>query len=192
MNAKEMKIKTFSLIEEYYPEEKTLADDEDIKNKINGVINSIMLDLIKYKKIPAKTTRNIRKENPILKLSSISDLYQINVIPNVEYELIGDYEIMFKIEETKDVEIYYYKYPTLLDLTFETEEDSSNYDDGYEFEFDKDVLEAMPYGIAADLLKNDMISGYGKYFYERYNELKNTLISSKIKNVATITGGYDI
>ena len=28
----------------------------------------------------------------------------------------------------------------------------------------------MPYGIA-DLLKMDMISGYGRYFYERYMEL---------------------
>ena len=54
MTAKEMKIKTFSLIEEYYPERTELADDQDVIYKINGVINSIMLDLMKYRKSPAK------------------------------------------------------------------------------------------------------------------------------------------
>ena len=30
MTLREMKIKTFSLIEEFYPEEKALAEDEDV------------------------------------------------------------------------------------------------------------------------------------------------------------------
>lgn len=193
MNAREMKIKTFSLIEEYYPQEKTLADDEDIKNKINGVINSIMLDLIKYKKIVTKITKTIKKENPFLKLSEIKDLYQLVEIPNVDYEIIGDYEIKFNLDEDeREIDIYYSKYPTLLQLEFASEEESANYDKTYEFELEKDVLEVMPYGIASDLLKNDMISGYGRYFYERYNELKNTLKLSIETTIATIVGGYDI
>ena len=48
MTLKEMKIKVFSLIEEYYPELSGLAEDEDVLNKINGVVNSIQTDLMKY------------------------------------------------------------------------------------------------------------------------------------------------
>ena len=47
MTAKEMKIKVFSLIEEYYPEQISLADDQDVRYKINGAINQIHMDLMK-------------------------------------------------------------------------------------------------------------------------------------------------
>ena len=71
MTLKEMKIKTFSLIEEYYPDEPKLAEDEDVQNKINGVVNQIQLDLMKYRKINANTTIEITEEdlNPKIKVS---------------------------------------------------------------------------------------------------------------------------
>ena len=50
MTLKEMKIKAFSLIEEYYPNQTHYAEDEDVLNKINGVVNQIQLDLMKYRK----------------------------------------------------------------------------------------------------------------------------------------------
>ena len=82
MTLKEMKIKTFSLIEEYYPEEKGLAEDEDVLNKINGVVNQIQLDLMKYRKINAYKTFNVTKEDShIINLKKkISDLYQILLV----------------------------------------------------------------------------------------------------------------
>lgn len=195
MTAKEMKIKTFSLIEEYYPEKKPLADDQDVIYKINGVINSIMLDLMKYRKIPAKYSYEITEKTKELSLSSIPNFYQLNLIEDVEYKLVGDLEIEFNTEELelpKTVEIYYYKYPETMKLTFESEDASAQYDEEYEFEQDLDILEIMPYGIAADLLKMDMISNYGRYFDERYRELKQTIDSRKTKGMATITGGVDI
>lgn len=201
MTAKEMKIKTFSLIEEYYPEEKGLADDQDVLYKINGVINSIMLDLMKYRKIPAKYSCELKEDNTSLVLSSIPDFYQLNTIPDIEYEVVGNYEIVFDIEDIelpKTITIYYFKYPKLMDLTFkatetQTEEEvSAEYDETFELELEPDILEIMPYGIASDLLKNDMISGYGKYFYERYTELKGLIDSRKTQGMAMITGGINI
>lgn len=195
MTAKEMKIKTFSLIEEYYPEKKPLADDQDVIYKINGVINSIMLDLMKYRKIPAKYSYQITEESKELDLKSIPDFYQLNLIENIEYRLVGDMEMVFNTKEVelpKTVEIYYYKYPETMKLTFESEDEGALYDEEYEFEQDLDILEIMPYGIAADLLKMDMISNYGRYFDERYQELKQTIDSRKTKGMATITGGVDI
>lgn len=201
MTAKEMKIKTFSLIEEYYPERTELADDQDVIYKINGVINSIMLDLMKYRKIPAKYSYTLNENNKTLALSSIPDFYQLNTIPNIEYDIVGNFEILFNTEDLelpKEITIYYYKYPSLMDLTFEAtstktkEEVSAEYDESFEIELDLDLQEIMPYGIASDLLKNDMISGYGRYFYERYNELKGLIDSRKTQGMATISGGIDI
>ena len=198
MTAKEMKIKVFSLIEEYYPEQISLADDQDVRYKINGAINQIQMDLMKYKKIPFKYKTTIKKDNPVLLLNSIPNFYQLNKIPNVEYEIIGDYEIKFNVEKDTNVEVYYYKLPELMDLTFEAtdtktaEEVSAEYDESFEFELSTELQEIMPYGIAADLLKQDMISNYGKYFYERYLEMKNMIDSRKTISTATVTGGVDI
>ena len=201
MTAKEMKIKTFSLIEEYYPERAELADDQDVIYKINGVINSIMLDLMKYRKIPAKYSYTLNENNKTLALSSIPDFYQLNTIPNIEYDIVGNFEILFNTEDlelSKEITIYYYKYPSLMDLTFEAtstqtkEEVSAEYDESFEIELDLDLQEIMPYGIASDLLKNDMISGYGRYFYERYTELKGLIDSRKTQGMAMISGGIDL
>lgn len=201
MTAKEMKIKTFSLIEEYYPERTELADDQDVIYKINGVINSIMLDLMKYRKIPAKYSYTLNENNKTLALSSIPDFYQLNTIPNIEYDIVGNFEILFNTEDlelSKEITIYYYKYPSLMDLTFEAtstqtkEEVSAEYDESFEIELDLDLQEIMPYGIASDLLKNDMISGYGRYFYERYTELKGLIDSRKTQGMAMISGGIDL
>lgn len=201
MTAKEIKIKTFSLIEEYYPERTELADDQDVIYKINGVINSIMLDLMKYRKIPAKYSYELKEDNTSLALSSIPDFYQLNTIPDIEYNVVGNIEIIFNTEDLelpKEITIYYYKYPSLMDLTFEAtstqtkEEVSAEYDESFEIELDLDLQEIMPYGIASDLLKNDMISGYGRYFYERYTELKGLIDSRKTQGMAIITGGIDL
>ena len=201
MTAKEMKIKTFSLIEEYYPERTELADDQDVIYKINGVINSIMLDLMKYRKIPAKYSYELNEGNTTLALNSIPDFYQLNTIPNVEYDVVGNYEIVFNVEDVelpKTVNIYYFKYPELMDLEFEAtstqtkEQVSAEYDDGFEIELELDIQEIMPYGIAADLLKNDMISGYGRYFNERYIELKGLIDSRKTQGMVMVSGGVDL
>ena len=85
-----------------------------------------------------------------------------------------------------------------MDLEFEAtstqtkEQVSAEYDDGFEIELELDIQEIMPYGIAADLLKNDMISGYGRYFNERYIELKGLIDSRKTRGMAMVSGGVDL
>jgi len=62
--------------------------------------------------------------------------------------------------------VYYYKYPTQI---------NEETDDSQELDLSIDVLEIMPYGVAADLLKSDVSSNYGAIYAERYVEMKREL-----------------
>ena len=199
MTLKEMKVKTFSLIEEYYPEEKGLAEDEDVLNKINGVVNQIQLDLMKYRKIPTYKEINITKEDKkIINIrEKIEDLYQLNRIyfdedyeKNIEYSYVNDLTIKIPDDYIGTIIVYYYKYPKKVEVLQENL--NEEYDDNYVFDLDPILLEIMPYGIAADLLKMDMISSYGKYFYERYLEMKNNIDTRNTSGSIRFEGGVDV
>jgi len=197
MTAKEMKTKVFSLIEEYYPNSTLLAEDEDVIYKINGVINQIQMELMQYRKINALSEIEIAEtdDREINLKNYIDDLYQINNIKfdkDIEYDMPNSETIVLPDDYSGTFKVYYYKYPELMKLTFADDTASANYDKTYEFELDNDLLEIAPYGIAADLLKMDMISNYGRYFYERYNEMKNTLVAYGQKPSIQIAGGYEI
>ncbi len=211
MTLKEMKQKTFSLIEEYYPEVTGLAEDEDVKNKINGVVNQIQLDLMKYRKLNSKFTKNIDiiTDKTISISDEITDCYQIkNIIltPNDTYTMPDENTIILNDDYVGTLDIYYYKYPTLVELNpeevpVESETENENetettetipYDESFTFDLDPMLLEIMPYGIAADLLKMDMISGYGRYFAERYAEAKREIDSRRSAGMIFIDGGVDI
>ncbi len=159
MTLKEMKIKTFSLIEEYYPEKADLAEDTDVLYKINGVVNSIQLDLMKYRKINASQEITIgEKDSRTINLKeTLEECYQIKLInldEDVDYKMPNDDTLILPDTYTGTFNIYYYKYPTLVEINFEgetNEEKEKNRlaeDEDYEFELDTDLLEIMPYGIA--------------------------------------------
>lgn len=218
MTAKDMKIKTFSLIEEYYPEHAGLAEDEDVLNKINGVINSVQMELMPYRKIGTYKDITIAStDSKTINLSTaVDDMYQLDRIDiDVEYEIISDRYLVLPDDYEGTFRIYYFKYPTPMQLTFDTpveeiepvedgEEEveeveeseetitSDTYDETFTFELDDVLLEIMPYGIAADLLKMDMISGYGRYFYERYTQLKNSIDPRRTSGQIFIDGGIDL
>ena len=202
MTLKDMKIKVFSLIEEYYPELSGLAEDEDVLNKINGVINSIQLDLMKYRKIPANTEIDLKAtDDRIITLSDeIKDLYQLNKIilepsnadGNKEFILLDDDNLMVNDNFEGRIRIFYYKYPKTVQLTFENDTERDEYDESFKFDIDLPLLEVMPYGVARDLLRLDMISVYGTYFERTYNELKQQLDSRRTAGIITIVGGEDI
>ena len=107
-------------------------------------------------------------------------------------------EIKFDDDMEEKVTIYYYKYPSLINVIItadenESEEEASKrIDEEYKFELAQEVLEIMPYGVAADLLKNDMISNYGKYYYERYNEMKQMIDPRQTSGIIIAEGGIDI
>ena len=202
MTLKDMKIKVFALIEEYYPELSGLAEDEDVLNKINGVINSIQLDLMKYRKIPANTEIDLKAtDDRIITLSDeIKDLYQLNKIilepsnadGNKEFTLLDDDNLMVNDNFEGRIRIFYYRYPKTVQLTFENDTERDEYDESFKFDIDLPLLEVMPYGVARDLLRLDMISVYGTYFERTYNELKQQLDSRRTAGIITIVGGEDI
>ena len=202
MTLKEMKIKVFSLIEEYYPELTGLAEDEDVLNKINGIVNSIQLDLMKYRKIPANTEIEINENSDrIITISDeINDLYQLNKVILVpsdntiskDFEMLDEDNIQVNDDFVGTVRLFYYKYPRTVKVSFEKNEDKDQYDENFKFDIDLVLQEVMPYGIARDLLRLDMISVYGTYFEKTYNELKQQLDSRRTAGIITIYDGEDI
>lgn len=200
MTLKEMKEKTFSLIEEYYPDEPDLAEDEDVINKINGVVNQIIMDLMTYRKLPATQTLTVEAddEHTIDLRTEITDMYQFAKVQldedsngeEAEYSMPFETIIELPADYVGNVKVYYYKNPTLCLTQFESEAARRAHDTAYVFDLDPVLLEIMPYGIAADLLKMDMISDYGEYFYKRYLEMKQKIDPRKSAGTIKIVGGY--
>lgn len=194
MTLKEMKVNTFSLIEEYYPELKGLAEDTDVLNKINGVVNNVAMDLMKYKKIPVTEELIITKGTKALNLIDTigEEYYQINKIVGLgKYSMIDDVTIEVPEDFEGQITVYYYKYPKMVKTIFSDEDARVREDESYTFDLAPDLLHIMPYGIASDLLKMDMISGYGRYFYERYNELKDRINPNRTAGMIYVEGGVD-
>lgn len=163
MTLEEMKIKVYSLIEEYNEEEEDLTEDPDLALKMNHVINQIQNELARFKKIPAVATREVT-EGEELSLSRIDkDIYQLNIIKGVDADVIGDTVIF---NESGTARIFYYVYP---------EQINEDTEDDFKFDLSTDVLEVMPYGIAGDLLKSDVSSNYGAVYTARYREMINEL-----------------
>ena len=180
MTLEEMKIKVYSIIEEYSENADNLTEDEDLAMKMNSCINTIMNEMARFKKINAYTEMNVT-EGQNIELSEIdNNIYQLNIIRGVDYETIGN-RVVFNEEGTAS--IYYYKYPE--QITEETEDD-------YSFELDIDALEIMPYGIAGLLLASDVSNNYGQIYTNMYREKITQLDSRKSMNSVLISGGVDI
>lgn len=197
MTLRDEKRKVLSLIEEISPESEYLTEDPDIQLKINSVFNQISNELSRVKKIPTKMVYNTTISKT-LKLSDIPMLYQINNLSTSKYRIVGNFEIIFDEDVEEEVTIYYYKYPKLIPIEITPEEGESEQaaseriDNSYVFELSEDVLEIMPYGVAADLLKNDMISNYGKYYDERYRTMIQMIDSRVSSGPIVAEGGLDI
>lgn len=163
MTLEEVKIKVYSLIEEYSEDADDLTEDEDLALKMNHVINQIQNELARFKKIEAYTTLE-GTEGDIIDFSSVdSSLYQLNIVKGLDCEIIGQ---KIKFNEEGTAEVYYYKYPTQI---------NADTDDSQELDLSIDVLEILPYGVAADLLKSDVSSNYGQIYANRYMEMKREL-----------------
>lgn len=200
MTLKDMKIKTFSLIEEYYPNETLLAEDEDVRNKINSVINEIQMDLMPLRKLPTYEDIEIEKEDDreIIISDSISDMYQLDKIElsdkNFDYTMPNDDTIVLEDGFEGTLRIYYFRYPKLVKIFDKNATDSeiATYDEKFKFDLDPILLEIMPMGVGAELLKMDMINNYGEYFHKRYLEMKQSIDTRRTAGIIKIEGGYDI
>lgn len=180
MTLEEMKLKTYSLIEEYSEDADNLTQDEDLATKMNSVINQIQNELSRIKKIEEYTTVE-GTEGTVIDFKEVAnDLYQLNIVRGLDVEIIGQ---KIKFNESGKAEVYYYRYPTQI---------NNDTGDDFEFELSTDVLEIMPYGIAADLLKSDVSSNYGQIYAERYREMKNELDPRYSLGSVYIDGSFDI
>ena len=161
MTLLEMKKKVLGLIEELNPDSALLTDDPDIATKIHDVINQVMYEMARMKKIPKYLELSVSAGDLItfadIEAESGYEVYQIDTVSGVNFVPKADGTVL-KILETGTAEIDFFAYPERI-----TEKTVN----GYEFELSPDALEIMPYGIAADLLKSDVSSGYGNIYAER-------------------------
>lgn len=180
MTLEEMKLKTYSIIEEYSENADNLTEDEDLATKMNSCINTIMNEMSRFKKINAYDTLAVKQGDNLAFSDIASDMYQLNMITGVDYHTIQD-RVIF--DGTGTAEIYYYKYPE--QITEETEDD-------YTFELDTDALEIMPYGIAGLLLASDVSNNYGQIYTNLYERKISQLDSRKTMSNVVISGGVNI
>ena len=189
MTLLEMKKKVLQLIEEISTDETKLTDDPDIETKMNSVINQVQNELARMKKIPAykeiavdTSVKDTYDFNDI-KGTDSNEIYQLDVIRGIEYELKANGTIV-KCLEDGTLEIEYYKYP--IAITDDTK------DDEYTFELSNDVLEVMPYGVAADLLKSDVSNNYGQIYAQRYETMIQRLDPRYNTGSVYIESGFEV
>ena len=186
MTLKEMKKKTLVLIEELNPDSALLTDDPDISIKLHPVINQVMYEMARIKKIPMYVEMAVAK-GALIGFADIEkacgyEIYQIGTVCGVNYASKADGTIL-KILESGTAQIDCYVYPERI-----TEKTS----DSYEFELSPDVLEIMPYGVAADLLKSDVSTEYGSVYATRYETMLQRLDPRYHTTSVRIEGGVAI
>lgn len=184
MTLLEMKKKVLGMIEELNPNSELLTDDPDLSTKINEVINQVIYELARMRKIPRYVELEV-KEGDIIEFADIekkagNEIYQVNLISGVEYEVKANGTV-FKILESGTAEIDCFVYPERI-----TEKTK---DKAYEFELPADALEIAPYGIAADLLKSDVSTEYGSVYATRYESMLQRLDPRYTMNSIYIVGG---
>jgi hypothetical protein len=186
MTLKELKQKVLVLIEEYSPDsEGKLTKDEDIDGKMNAVINQIMYEICRLKKIPKYIEMDVTAGDLIdfatLESECGYEIFQVKRVMGVNYDERADGTLL-KMLESGTAEIDVFVYPEAI--TAKTK-------DSYEFELTPDVLEIMPYGVAADLLATDVSSNY-KEFKERYESMLMRLESRNHLPTVSIVGGINV
>lgn len=186
MTLLEMKKKVLGLIEELNPNSEKLTDDPDISTKINDVINQIMFELVRMKKISKYVEMEV-SAGQLLTLEDIGsevgyEVYQLGTVSGVNHLYKANGTVL-KILEGGTIEIDCYVYPERI-----TEKTKDN----YEFELSQDALEVMPYGIAADLLKSDISTEYGSIYATRYETMLSRLDPRYHMTSVYIEGGVSI
>lgn len=186
MTLKEMKKKALGLIEEVNPNSQQLTDDPDIAAKLNDVINQIMFELVRFKKIPKYLEMEVSAGDTItfddIEKECGYVVYQVSTIGGVKNTPKASGTV-YKILESGTAEIDFFVYPESI---------TEKTNDSYEFELSQDVLEIMPYGIAADLLKSDISTEYGTIYAERYESMIQRLDHRYQVTSIYIEGGVSI
>lgn len=187
MTLLEMKKKILSLIEELSPENEYLTDDPDIQAKINEVINGVMFELSRFKKISKYAEIEVKKGDVItfadLEREVGNEVYKIELVTGVPFTLRANGTVI-KIDGEGTAEIDCSVYPERI-----TEKTKDN---AYEFELTPDVLEIMPYGVAGNLLKSDVSAQYGTVYTNEYEKQKQMLDVSYAAPMIHFEGGINV
>ncbi len=181
-----MKKKVLALIEELNPNATALTDDPDIATKYNAVANQILFELARMKKIPKYVELEVT-EGDLITFSNLetvegNKIYQVAMFGGVN-NIPKANGTVFKILESGTAEVELYIYPKMIT----TENEAT-----YVFEVSPDVLEIMPYGIAADLLKSDVSAEYGAVYATRYETMLQRLDPRNQMTSVYIEGGVNI
>ncbi len=186
MTLKEIKRKVLQLIEEVDDTKEGLTADPDIAAKLNSVINQVQYELARVKRIPANATEEVTADE-MFDMNTLDNFYQLrllrfkNALGEDSFYEVVDNMVLFSEDGTAT--FFYYKFPErITDVT----------KDSYEFELSQDVLEILPYGVAADLLKSDVSTQYGVIYSQRYETMLQRLDSRFNTGSVFIEGGVDI
>lgn len=187
MTLEEMKKKILGLIEEVSPDNENLTEDPDIATKINDVINQVMFEMARMKKMPKYVEIDVTEGDVItfeqIETESGYEVYQLANVGGVKCEFKAQGTVI-KVKESGTMEVEFYAYPERI-----TEKTKIK---AYEFELSSDVLEVMPYGVAGDLLKSDKSTEYGKIYTERYEGMKRELDPRYNMGSIYVDGGVNI
>ena len=186
MTLLDIKKKVLKLIEEIDDTQEALTNDPDIAEKLNGVINSVMFELVRMRKIATSATESVA-DGQVFDMNTLDNFYQLRLLRFVnESGEDADYEIienMVVFKEDGTATFFYYKYPEAI-----TDETA----DEYEFELPADALEILPYGVAGDLLKSDVSTQYGAIYSQRYETMLQRLDPRYSMGSYTVEGGLNI
>ena len=183
MTLTELKKKVLSMIEELNKDSESLTSDPDIELKMNDVINQVMFELARIKKIPDYTEMEV-SEGDLIRFEDIAsssgyEVYQLDTVSGIKYELKAHGTII-KALESGTLEIDYFRYPERITETT---------NGSFELELSADALEVLPYGVAGDLLKSDVSTEYGAVYSNRFEQMLQRLDTRYSIGTFTIEGG---
>lgn len=176
----ELKKKVYEVIEEYSSDSTDFTDDSDYQAKFNTCANVVQNELAKITDKIIKEIMKVNEGDEIVLSEDLERFRLLKKITGVDFDIEDDY-VTFK--ETGTAIIYYYQTKKQI------KEDT---DDNFKLDFDDQTIDCMVYGVASDILKNDVSSNYGAYFTSRYNELKQQLDPRSYQGTFKIVGGINV
>lgn len=170
MTLGDLKKRTLSLVEEIDGNVPELTNDPDIAEKLNYTIDFIQHELCRIKRLYAMDSFDVEKGEQYDLKEELDNFYkgQNIEIKDANGGIVG-FDMFGSIivpEGDGTAEVKYYRYPKAI---------TKDTPDTYKMELDDDVLNIMPYGVAADIFKEDPSRQYGQVYANRYTQLKNEL-----------------
>lgn len=186
MYLKDLKNIAMQLIDEY-SESKEPTEDEEIKQKLNGLFNTALFEVAQIKKIEKVFEfKNEEVVDEEYKLIGLPDDFMQE--KKLRYFTTNNNNLKYYIQKDKlkiyknclgKFELEYYAIP----------EEITEYNaDNYEFELDLDAQMALPYYVASSVLMSDVSANYTA-FEAKYNAKIEQLMRSAQdkKDTSTIT-----